>query len=258
MNRSNQKKNELIKGYSALFSGLALVTAVAYLYVYWGWFDINPFEYLAVSDLLLFSIAPLCIAVCFAVLFYLMARWLDFEGEFDANSFIIGFASIVFFLGWTVLTVVFLDFPWREIWSDGDRLGKYTVLMLGPLFVAFILGATMSEREFDWIPKSVGLGASRTYRAWFIGIVVLIPLQAVAYAFASALAISSGDSYDFVQSESFSDKLNLKDCREIPYIGKLGDYFFFWNVESENVLIMTHDQVVPFVLQNHGTSLEPK
>jgi hypothetical protein len=233
---------DLVKRLIALITPLGFITAVVYLYVYWGRFGINAFEYLAFSELVVFSIKPIIAAVIIAGIYSLIGSWIFKIGETKLQLILI----IISLSVCNVFVASFMGFSWGEaFWKDEHYL-KYFYLMMFPTFVAIIVAAVLVNNE-----SCKSLSDNSNHRFIIIALIVFLPLQAAGYGMASALAVKRGDSYYYIESSSFTEKLKFCKVQEIPYIGKLGNYFFFWRSDQKTVIVTTYEKVVPFELRSH-------
>ncbi|MEC5384861.1 hypothetical protein VVD49_03960 [Uliginosibacterium sp. H3] len=214
--------------HSVVATSVALGSSMLYLVAYWGSFDLNPFEFLSLDDMLRTSIYPLfgyvATAVLYLMLFGAIATYDDTHEIALASPLTERPRSVsrrIKIKIYAILAVVATACFAYALTTSSWWYGLYVLaLMLAlPLGKHIAMSRILSELVPDE-PLRV-----------FVAICVLaIPLLSFAHGIAKAhkLIFSRGDFSFVCPAQVKHPKSNsLASDAELRFIGKADDYFFF-------------------------------
>lgn len=238
----------LVKIIIALFTAIAFVTSVAYLFAYWSTFEMNIFEFVDVSNIIKYSILPLILGTGFVPLFALFLfqqqRDLSFFYTYEKmkkdwqnkkyqHALIISSCLLVMFIVPLLLVLMAQQ--------------KYALWEIASLSFAFSL-MTLLSLFFEWGKRFI---PNPFIRSILFFLIIYSPSQGFAMGRANAEAIKRGDRYRYVEGTTISEEVRKWDDDKIRYIGTMSDYFFFLLPSDKSIYIAAKDDLKPFILKRY-------
>lgn len=206
--------------------GFAFALAFIYLLAYWLGFGINVFEYLSVSDVLIYT-APVLLALLggfafgfpFIIFIDDLSRSERPRGEVSLGKYKVAKLVILFVLLLCMLVVVLFS-------THGD------VISLGAFFILIIVYRQLARSRIlsSDIPN-------KFVREIVLLVLVTLPFTALHYGIEQREKITSGETYKYVEAGNMSDPTLYHPGEKLRYIGKAGDYFFLLRDDGKSLVI---------------------
>lgn len=209
---------------------------------YWGHFEINALQFVALTDIAKLAVYPLAFLVLS-----------------------------------TLLSIAYTEVGIRAVLPLGDGrdtpIGRFGVkywrlFVIADIFAIFNVAVFVPE-PMRWyliavlvvpfstllthLPSIIELFPNPRFRAALLLQVVSLPLLAFAHGRATALRVDSGDAPLYVDAHRSGLPLFSSFSEPVVYVGKLGETFVLLEFKTRRlVLIKTRDDT-PFVLRRNGS-----
>jgi hypothetical protein len=211
----------------SIFSIYLLVVGILYLFSFWSNFDVNIFEYLALSDVIKITLIPIgSIFIIIIIgeifhnltdnkfsLFSALEEVSNVESVQKPVGIIKEYKNIILLIG----CIVFIKYPF--IWI---------------FFAIFlVLDITILIAESNLLP-SISDENARIYTLYFL---ILLPFLSIAVGQDNARKILYGDKYKYIILETQDIKLKV--------LGHAGSYNFFISEDNKEIVIIDDSKLYP-------------
>jgi hypothetical protein len=205
--------------------GLAFVLAFLYLFAYWAGFRINVFEYMSISDVLIYT-APVLLGLLvgtaggFPLIVFMddLLRGARPRGEISlAKSKVPKLVIFSVLTLWMLVLVLF-------------SIHNFVRIVVFLLLVIVYMRLTRSGILSADIPN-------KFVREIVLLFLIVLPYGAVEYGIQQREKITSGRAYKYVEAGHMSDASLYSPSEKLRYIGKAGDYFFLLREDGKSIVI---------------------
>jgi hypothetical protein len=199
--------------------GYAFVLAFTYLFTYWmAGFGINVFEYLSVSDVLIYSAPSLLAVLCVTPYGFWIGQVInDFNEARKRREFLWPCVQLLF----SIFPMVWVAFQIRDVYRIVFYLG-FIVLVFNALSQRGVLSAE--------IPNKIA-------RNIVLVMLIALPCIAVERGIKDQENVTSGRVCKYVEAERMSDATPYSPNEKLHYIGKAGDYFFLLREDGKSIVV---------------------
>lgn len=203
-----------------------------YIYFYWIFFGVNPFEYIQLTDILIkgsYFIFPVA-------LIFSLSLFLELSNKESLKPF-----SILSFMWRFVLLIYIIDCIFDYFVESGVDLDRDLGVNLGgddmygwKLFLVIIL-------SFEWFCRLnlfFKIIDSDLMRKFIVAIFLILPVGTGYYANLQAKSVKTENGGHRVKIYELSEF-----DEEIKLLGKLGKYFFIYSSNNEEVIAISEEIV---------------
>lgn len=238
--------DNLGKKLTGFYTVIAIITAVMYLAAYWTKFGIDIFEFIDISNVVVYSIPPMLLVVglILALITQLVVRRAVIGSKLYENVITddsykkdYRFLKPVGIVLMIMLVISIVAAYWYI------RLWLIIPIIFSFLIVGYFSGVLEIGKQF--LPD-------RGIRNILFFIAVLLPLEGMAFGIFKAEAIIRGIDFLYVDNSSISNELIKNSHEDVRYIGVMSGYFFFYLPNEESIYIASKDELKPFVLQRYS------
>lgn len=206
-----------VAGWGSALVTFGLIQGAFYLKAYWGHFGLDPFQFVAVSELALAGLAGIGMVLFFMLVALLFGGWV--EGKVTASP------SQANLLIWLTLALCIVGMGALLWWSNG-----WPVL----IGVGLTGICAMAVRLSPVLPAAV---KDSPWLVYALVMIVYVPISSSWLGFERARAITSGSSrytVNVIIDERVQGNLGL--------VGRLGDSYVLWDpVQKAAVLVPVGD-----------------
>lgn len=208
----------------------AVVMAILYLCGYWYSFDVNPFSYIDVSQLIIYSIKPFLAACIFGLIGCLSgytASKIQIHTKESKSSGIVALRrtikviDIIAFSA-TILVAIFG--------------GPLKWLVLPCMFSIAISGLIIIVQVVS--PKE---DKFKNFPIILIFAVIFSLLQSYGFGKFESINIKSGIKYQHIESQMYKETLS-----QFRYIGTLKDTVFLYNPNDSSISLYSSQALMPY------------
>lgn len=208
---------------AGILGGWALVNAVLYLHIYYAAFNINPFQFVSLSDALgpaIKTIVPGVLTVVFAALTgdrNILSRYSISESHF----FPLAGCALIFlmFAGGSLL----LHLP---IW-----LFVILASVISLLITLIAVGATNWKVLVQHVPNPHA-------RALICGGLLSMPAFVIFVGIAGAKDLIDGRRYSYVEGAQLPSTIKASNSARYRFVGKLGPTWFLMPEDDQSKIIL--------------------
>lgn len=244
--------------YLLILSFYSTAVSLLYLFGFWSTFDVNPFEYANVSDIVSYSIPAvvLCslgvfVPVLFAEAFLKEKLHKKLDEKFDKT---LGGKTVEERLStlqklrgrifqFLLALICFLSLPciWVEYPHNIRFLCYLGMVVMATVFLKF-------HKQLQALVPPVFI-----HPLVFLPIICL-PFFVLGVSKERAYSIYENKDYSFVESAYVPAPIQrLSKEEDIKYIGKIGEYLFFSSLKNEWVLVVPEKDSLPLLLKQYTT-----
>lgn len=206
-----------VAGWGSALVTFGLVQGALYLKAYWGHFGLDPFQFVAVSELALAGLAGIGMVLLFMLFAALLGGWI--EGKITADTTV---PSLVM---WLILVLCLAGLGAIIWWSNG------WLLLIGGALVGV---CAVAVRLSPVLPAAV---KDSPWLVYVLTMLVYVSISSVWLGSERAKAITTGGS-----SYTVSVTIDGKAQGGVSLVGRLGDSYVLWDpVQKLAVLVPVGD-----------------
>ncbi|MDH2155865.1 hypothetical protein [Stenotrophomonas sp. GD03657] len=206
-----------VAGWGSALVTFGLIQGAFYLKAYWGHFGLDPFQFVAVSELALAGLAGIGMVLFFILIALLFGGWV--EGKVTATP------SQANLLMWLTLALCLVGMGALLWWSNAWPV---------------LIGVALTGICAMAVPLSPVLPAAVKNSPWLVYALVMIvyvPISSSWLGFERAKTTTSGSS-----EYSVSVTIDEKVQGSLGLVGRLGDSYVLWDpVQKAAVLVPVDD-----------------
>ncbi|MFL0336553.1 hypothetical protein [Stenotrophomonas maltophilia] len=207
-----------VAGWGSAFVTFGLVQGAFYLQAYWGHFGLDPFQFVAVSELALAGLAGIGMVLFFMLIALLFGGWV--EGKVTANT------SQARLLMWLILALCLAGIGALLWWSNG-----WPVLIGVALTGICVIAVRLS-------PVLPAVVKNSPWLVYVLAMLAYVPISASWLGFERARAITSGSS-----KYSISVTIDERVQGGLNLVGRLGDSYVLWDPVQKVAVLVSVDDV---------------
>lgn len=202
-----------VAGWGSALVTFGLVQGALYLQAYWGTFGLNPFQFVAVSEIALAGLAGIGLVLGLMFIAALLGGWL--EGRLASISpdrkALRRVASVVLLLGMAAILW------WANAW---------TIMMGGLLTIVSLVVVALSPA----VPAAIKNSPWLTYMAVMV---IYVSIASSWLGAERAQRVVQGKERHFVGVATEAETLN-----GLKLIGRLGDTYALWDPARETTVLL--------------------
>ncbi|WP_414613829.1 hypothetical protein [Stenotrophomonas muris] len=202
-----------VAGWGSALVTFGLIQGAFYLKAYWGHFGLDPFQFVAVSELALAGLAGIGMVLFFILIALLLGGWV--EGKVTATP------SPANLLMWLTLALCLVGMGALLWWSNA-----WPVL----IGVALTGICAMAVRLSPVLPAAV---KNSPWLVYALVMIVYVPISSNWLGFERAKAITSGSSENTVNVT-----IDEKVQGSLGLVGRLGDNYVFWDMAQKTAVLV--------------------
>lgn len=236
-----------MKNLTKIFNSYFLITYIyftviggLYLWLYWGYFGINIYEFISLNEIMKLSIYPVIAGSVFVVVGAILGEILrgdslpDGGGKDTSVGKFLNNARPVFKVLWIVAVIVLFTI----------KLPSEFLLVLGP----FIVGPIWLRRnELSFLVEQIPNERTRSTVVWLL---LLLPFYVCYSAKSNANNILNNKKYNFIElnipATEGTSVPNKKD--KLKLLGYVDQNLFLLFNDNKSVVIVKMDKVQPLIL----------
>ncbi|HHA2973477.1 hypothetical protein [Stenotrophomonas riyadhensis] len=206
-----------VAGWGSALVTFGLIQGAFYLKAYWGHFGLDPFQFVAVSELALAGLAGIGMVLFFILIALLLGGWV--EGKVTATP------SQANLLMWLTLALCLVGMGALLWWSNA-----------WPVLIGVTLTGicAMAVRLSPVLPAAV---KDSPWLVYALVMIVYVPISSNWLGFERAKAITSGSS-EYTVNVTIDEKVQ----GSLGLVGRLGDSYVLWDpVQKAAVLVPAGD-----------------
>ncbi|HGM5880177.1 MAG: hypothetical protein KH046_02230 [Stenotrophomonas maltophilia] len=207
-----------VAGWGSALVTFGLVQGALYLKAYWGHFGLDPFQFVAVSELALAGLAGIGMVLLFMLFAALLGGWI--EGKVTADTTV---SSPVM---WLILVLCLAGLGAIIWWSNG-----WPLLIGGALVGVCAIAVRLSPV----LPAAV---KDSPWLVYALTMLVYVSISSVWLGSERAKAITSGGS-----SYTVSVTVDGKAQGGVSLVGRLGDSYLLWDPAQKLAVLVPVDDV---------------
>lgn len=207
-----------VAGWGSALVTFGLIQGAFYLKAYWGHFDLDPFQFVAVSELALAGLAGIGMVLFFILIALLLGGWV--QGRVTATP------SQANLLMWLTLALCLVGMGALLWWSNA-----WPVL----IGVALTGICAMAVRLSPVLPAAV---KNSPWLVYALVMIVYVPISSSWLGFERAKTITSGSS-----EYSVSVTIDEKVQGSLGLVGRLGDSYVLWDPVQKAAVPVPVDDV---------------
>lgn len=207
---------------------IVTATAALNLFLFWGRFDINPFVFVGISDI--FPVAAPFITQAAVVLSGVYFSFLVFPPKTSEGADQHGIKRYVVPLWIAAFAGCLLVFYFS------GTLGRNNTTLAFSGFIgmsAFFFKEIVRLKEWDLAFQTHFSRRTAAFAA------VYMPVAAIFIAYSQSDDIISNRSYSFIRLGDLSVDLGLQPTTELPFLGKLGDFYVIATPDLKQKLFLS-------------------
>ncbi|WP_241900280.1 hypothetical protein, partial [Stenotrophomonas maltophilia] len=207
-----------VAGWGSALVTFGLIQGAFYLKAYWGHFGLDPFQFVAVSELALAGLAGIGMVLLFILIALLLGGWV--EGKVTATP------SQANLLMWLILALCLVGMGALLWWSNA-----WPVL----IGVALTGICAMAVRLSPVLPAAV---KDSPWLLYALVVIVYVPISSNWLGFERAKAITSGSS-KYTVNVTIDEKVQGR----LGLVGRLGDSYVLWDPVHKAAVLVPVDNV---------------
>lgn len=219
-----------------IFSIYSIITSFLYLLGYWGQFNVNILEHIAISDMVKLAILPMfyvfLLSIVISMAGYFLAKMTIFASNLrnkPNESKVRTIDKVLYLENYVILAILSVQL------MIGLFLDQ-TCIYLFFCFLAFsCLIKTYNESKLEFLHETLGDIKSKNIIAY---ILMFCITHAYLYGVFNANDVMKSDVH-------FKSNINNK---KLTYIGLSGDYIFLWSKEDQSVTAIRKDSITEFYI----------
>ncbi|HIE0524495.1 TPA: hypothetical protein ACXJLS_001103 [Stenotrophomonas maltophilia] len=203
-----------IAGWGSALVTFGLIQGAFYLKAYWGHFGLDPFQFVAVSELALAGLAGIGLVLFFMLVALLFGGWV--EGKVTAST------SQASLLMWLIMALCLVGMGVLLWWSNGWPV-LIGVALTGICAIAVRLSPVLptAVKDSPWL-------------VYALVMLVYVPISSSWLGFERARAITSGGS-------KYTINVTIIDERaqgSLSLVGRLGDSYVLWDPSRKAAILV--------------------
>lgn len=207
-----------VAGWGSALVTFGLIQGAFYLKAYWGHFGLDPFQFVAVSELALAGLAGIGMVLFFILIALLFGGWV--EGKVTAST------SRASLLMWLILVLCLVGMGALLWWSSGWPV-LVGVALTGICAIAVRLSPVLppAVKDSPWL-------------VYVLVMLVYVPISSSWLGFERARAITSGSS-----KYTINVTIDQRMQRSLSLAGRLGDSYVLWDPLQNSAALVPVDDV---------------
>ncbi|HGM5957551.1 hypothetical protein D7Y22_03600 [Stenotrophomonas maltophilia] len=203
-----------VAGWGSALITFGLIQGAFYLKAYWGHFGLDPFQFVAVSELALAGLAGIGLVLFFMLVALLFGGWV--EGKVTAST------SQASLLMWLIMALCLVGMGVLLWWSNGWPV-LIGVALTGICAIAVRLSPVLptAVKDSPWL-------------VYALVMLVYVPISSSWLGFERARAITSGGS-------KYTINVTIIDERaqgSLSLVGRLGDSYVLWDPSRKAAILV--------------------
>lgn len=213
-----------VAGWGSALITFGLIQGAFYLKAYWGHFGLDPFQFVAVSELALAGLAGIGLVLFFMLVALLFGGWV--EGKVTAST------SQASLLMWLIMALCLVGMGVLLWWSNGWPV-LIGVALTGICAIAVRLSPVLptAVKDSPWL-------------VYALVMLVYVPISSSWLGFERARAITSGGS-------KYTINVTIIDERaqgSLSLVGRLGDSYVLWDPSRKAAILVPVSDVSRLVI----------
>ena len=202
-----------VAGWGSALVTFGLVQGAFYLKAYWGHFGLDPFHFVAVSELALAGLAGIGMVLFFILIALLFGGWV--EGKVTATT------SQANLPMWLTLALCLVGIGALLWWSNA-----------WPVLIGVVLTGicAMAVRLSPVLPAAV---KDSPWLVYALVMIVYVPISSNWLGLERAKAITSGSS-KYTVNVTIDERVQ----GSLGLVGRLGDSYVFWEPEQKAAILV--------------------
>lgn len=221
-----------VAGWGSLLATFGLIQGALYLRAFWGHFGLDPFQFVAVSELALAGLVAIGFVLFLMLVATLFGGWMETKlTNGNSKASVLGKVLAALFFGALGALIWWID-AWPLVFGMALTVGCIVVVQFVPIVPRAI-------RESPWI-------------AYIAVWVIYVSFASSWFGQERARTIVRGGA-------SYRATLSLEGetQRDLTLIGRLGDSYVLWNLARRSAVLVPVGDVKRLELARKGTSGAP-
>lgn len=202
-----------VAGWGSALVTFGLIQGAFYLKAYWGHFGLDPFQFVAVSELALAGLAGIGLVLFFMLVALLFGGWV--EGKVTAST------SQASLLMWLIMALCLVGMGALLWWSNGWPV-LIGVALTGICAIAVRLSPVLptAVKDSPWL-------------VYALVMLVYVPISSSWLGFERARAITSGGS-----KYTINVTIDERVQGSLGLVGRLGDSYVLWDPSRKAAILV--------------------